>query len=162
MPSNRTLGDRMEPPDDATRVQRFCIAVTRRLHPLLVREPERVVLAAAIFLVGVASLLATQQPGTIAAVLPTWVLVEWAVTLTLGGAFTLAGMFIGRRLLERCGLALTVIGAFTYAAALVSQGGPRAWIVALAFLGITTCSCIRLAVSTAVHATVKPADPGGE
>lgn len=152
----------MKPPAGATRWQRIAIWLTGHLPPTLVRETERVVLAAGITCTGIGSLLATSTPGTIATVLPVWLLVEWSLTLIVGGVFTLIGMFTGRRTVERAGITLTGLGAVTYAGALAYVGGPRAWIVALLFLAVSLAALIRLASSTAANATVNPPIAAGD
>lgn len=138
------------PPTPApTRAQRFAQTVVAHLPAPLIRDTERVMLNAATGIVGVTSLLALQEPGTIAVILPAPLLVMWSATLIAGSVFVLYGMFRARRPIERAGLMLTGIGCLIYAAALFSVGGPRAQIIGGLFLLIAATKGIRLLTSTA-------------
>lgn len=132
-----------------SRSQRWAMAVVLRLPGPLIRDTERVMLNAATGVVGVTSLLALREPGTIARVLVVPLLVMWSATLIAGSLCVLVGMFKGYRTVERAGLMLSGIGCLTYASTLFSVGGPRAQIVGVLFLLIAATKGIRLLTSTA-------------
>lgn len=104
--------------------------------------------------VGLTSLLALREPGTIAEVLPVPLLVLWSVTLIIGAILVLLGMTQGWRTVERAGLMLTALGCFTYGSALLSVGGARAQIIGVLFYGIAATKVVRLIVSSATNAAV--------
>ena len=137
------------PAPSLTRAQRFSLAVVRRLPAPLIRETERVMLNVATGVVGLTSLVALNEPGTIARVLPVPLLLMWSVTLIAGSVFVLFGMFRGYRAIERAGLMLTGIGCLVYAVCLFSVGGARAQIVSYLFVAIAATKLIRLLASTA-------------
>jgi hypothetical protein len=123
---------------------------------MLVRDTERVMLNVATGTVGLLSLLAIEEPGTIADVLPLPLLILWSVTLIIGAVLVLLGMWRGYRTVERAGLMLTAIGCITYASALFSVGGARAQIIGWLFVAIAATKVVRLLVSSAANATVTP------
>jgi len=132
--------------------QRISLWLINRLPPILVRETERVILSITVTLVGLTSLMATSESGSVSRVLPRWALIEWSITLLLGGAFTLVGMFRGKRMIERVGIALTAVGSITYAATLMAIGPVRGKVIALVFFAIAFACLIRMASSTAANA----------
>lgn len=141
----------------ANRRQRVAVAVVSRLHPQLVREPERFILAVAVALTGAATLISAHEggAGSLSALLPVWLVVEWALSLIAGGGLTLAGMLSSRRWVERLGLGLTVLGSLVNAIALIAvQQTARATVVALVYVAISLAAGIRLLVSTAARAAV--------
>lgn len=147
----------------ASRRQRAVVWIVSRLHPQLVREPERVILAAAIGLTGASTLLSATEggAGSLSVLLPVWLIVEWALSLVAGGSFTLIGMFTAQRWLERLGLALTILGCFVNSVALIYvQQTPRAIIIAGIYVAIGLACSIRLLVSSAVSATVPKTTKG--
>lgn len=144
----------MHSPTGASRSQRIAVQMTKHLPPIIVRDTERVVLAAGVTVTGVGSLLAVQDPGTLGKVLPIGLLIEWSVTLMLGGVLTIFGMVTARRLYERAGLMLTAIGSLTYAFALAFIGSPRTAIVSALFFAICLGCLIRLAASTVANVIV--------
>ena len=152
---------KMQPAPDARWWERLCIRIVSVLHPQLVREPERIILAFAVLLTGAGTLLSAKESGSLIAVMPLWLVVEWALALLAGGALTLSGMFTASRWVERFGLALTILGAFVNALALIwVQHSARATIVALIYIAISSAAGIRLIVSTAVNATVPRSGKG--
>lgn len=137
-----------------TMTQRVAVAIVSRLPVILVRETERIMLNVAIAAVGITSLMALREPGTIAEVLPRWLLIEWSATLIAGGGLTLLGMVRSQRLVERAGIALKGLGCLTYAGALFSIGSGRAQVIGVLFLAISAAAAIRLLSSTAANAAV--------
>lgn len=144
----------------AGRGQRAAEWIVWHLPTLLVRDTERVVLNLATGTVGVTSLLALREPGTIADTLSIPLLVLWSVTLIIGAVLVLVGMSRGFRVVERAGLMLTALGCATYALALFGSDSTRAKIVGLLFIAIVLAKVIRLLVSWVVGATV--AEPEGD
>lgn len=136
-------------PPQLNRSQRVAVAIVRRLPSPLIRDTERVMLNVGTGLVGVISLLALAEPGTISDVLAMPLLILWSVTLIAGGILTLAGIFQSWRAVERGGMMLTGIGCLIYAAALFSVGSARAQIIGVLFLCIAATKAIRLLTSTA-------------
>ncbi|WP_030526597.1 hypothetical protein [Phycicoccus jejuensis] len=132
-----------------TRAQRFALAVTTRLPGPLVLNPERIMLNVAMIVVGITSLLALGEPGTIARVLSVPLLIMWSVTLLAGGTLVLFGMLRAHRTVERGGLMLVGLGCLTYAATLFGSPGARAQIVGGLFLAIALVQLVRLLASTA-------------
>jgi hypothetical protein len=137
-----------EHPPDLTRSQKAAFWIVDRMPKVLIQDTERVVLNVATGSIGVTSLLALREPGTIAEVLSIPLLVLWSVTLILGSIFVLIGMTKSFRVVERAGLMLTSIGCATYASALFSVGGVRAQIIGIVFIGIALAKVIRLIVSS--------------
>lgn len=148
--------------ENPTVTQRIAVAVVSRLPVILVRETERIMLNLAIAAVGITSLMALREPGTIAELLPRWLLVEWSVTLIAGGCLTLLGMVRSLRLVERAGLALKGLGCLTYAGALFSIGSGRAQVIGFLFLAISAAAAIRLLSSTAGNAAMTTPPGGGQ
>lgn len=138
---------------DLTRGQRFSQAIVSHLPVPLIRDTERVMLNVATGVVGILSLLALGEPGTISDALAVPLLLMWSATLIVGAVLTLVGIFRSRRPLERSGMMLTAIGCLIYAATL-SNGGPRAQIVGALFLAIALTKVIRLLTSTVGAAIV--------
>lgn len=131
--------------------ERFSIAVTRHLHPIFIRDTERIGLSSAFVVIGINSLIALREQGAFEGI-PLWAYIEWSLTLILGGLFTIWGMFRSMRLLERVGISLAAIGTFTYGIALISINRERAIILGIFFLFLTVVKLTRLMVSTAANA----------
>jgi hypothetical protein len=139
------------PPNRWHRAAEF---IVWHLPPLLVRDTERVVLNLATGTVGITSLLALREPGTIADALSIPLLILWSVTLIIGAILVIVGMSRGFRVVERAGLMLTALGCTTYALALFGSESTRAKIVGVLFLAIAAAKVVRLLVSWVIGSTV--------
>lgn len=124
--------------------------VTRRgrLVSFTVRAPERVSIKVAAVLMGVYSLGVTPVPGGPRSYLSPVLAAEASALLIAGGVVTLWAVAEGSLTWERVGIALTALGAFTWAGlhlldVPVRLGGPTV----LLFTAIGAACAARLVVS---------------
>lgn len=59
-------------------------------------------------------------PGSLATLLPQWMVILWASQMTLGGGTTIAGIVTGDFRIEQIGVLLMLCGAFVYTVALAT------------------------------------------
>lgn len=59
-------------------------------------------------------------PGSLATLLPHWMVILWASQMTLGGGTTIAGIVTGDFRIEQIGVLLMLVGAFVYTIALAT------------------------------------------
>lgn len=126
----------------------WALRLVRRLPLLFVAAPERIVLNAALMLVGVAG-ICSHPPGSVLDAWPTWVLVAWCMCLIAGGASVLVGMIQGKTSVERMGYVLIAPACLIYAISVVGVRGISGLPVMLIFLGMTAAKVIRLLISSA-------------
>lgn len=138
---------------------RASVWVAGKLPKSLVTDTERVGLSLGFIFVGGASMAQVNDTGGIAQILPLWALVEWSVTLFLGGCFTILGIQFGYRALERAGVCLAMIGCFTYSIALFTLPSGRAQVIAVLFLFLAFIKLCRLIISTASAEFMKRENP---
>jgi hypothetical protein len=134
--------------------------LTKRLPYILIREPERIALIAAYVVIG-SSVLLGLSPVSLSNRLPRWIVLEWGLTLGLGGAATLFGMMLSTRgtlhddtemilrgrIFERVGTGATCTGSMIYGLALLRLGWSGAAPGAI-FVALSLAGTIRLLVST--------------
>jgi hypothetical protein len=125
----------------------------------LITDTERIGLSVIFITIAVLSAMSAltdQRPaGRVETLVPQWVYYEWTLTLFLGGVFTILGIWNSRRMMERFGISLALVGCFTYGLALVTirSDNPRIYISGTLFLLLALVKLIRLMVSTAAAAT---------
>jgi hypothetical protein len=142
------------------------IWVTNRLPIAVVAEPERAFICFASVVIGISIVVPYTHSGSMASLMPFWLMVEWAATLFVGGV----GKFIGiqtsihaqlredarkimlGRSLERWGAVLIAIGCLTYAGAVYRFVGLGGWVSIVLFAALAGANILRLLVSTAGHA----------
>lgn len=112
------------------------------------RQPHQIllcvwcVIAGVLFVAGVAP-----TPGSIAALLPTWVLWIWYLLLTVGGSIGVVGSFWPRRnlytglQLERASMIFLATGTCMYMMAMIGAAGARAT-GAAGFLAAWGAACV--------------------
>lgn len=96
------------------------------------QRPHEVLLLALSVVIGVAYFLGSPAPGSLAALIPHWEIIAWAVGLIISGALGLVGCLLYHRDLEtglRLEFSAMLMGAganLIYAFAVFSLGGWRA------------------------------------
>ena len=136
-----------------TWMERISIWLSTKLPKSLITDTERVGLSLAFIATGVVSLLAldddNKRSSSIVRLLPEWVLIEWSITLALGGFLTIWGIQKSNRKTERVGMMLAAIGSATYGLSALILGTGRAKIIGVLFIILCLIKLIRLIVSTA-------------
>lgn len=126
----------------------WALRMVRRLPLPLVAAPEQVVLNVAAILIGFSAVVA-RKPGAILFSWPPFLLVAWALAMSVGGACVLFGLFRHKTTTERLGYILVAPAAFIYAVAAVWIRGLPGLPVAFIFLALMTAKVIRLVISSA-------------
>lgn len=131
--------------------QKIALKVTSWLPKSLITDTERIGLSLGFMAVGATSLMALNDhpQSALAELMPLWAVVEWSITLFLGGLLTIWGIQISNRRVERVGIMLAAIGCLTYGISVLIQGSGRAKVVGILFLVLFLIKMIRLMVSTA-------------
>jgi hypothetical protein len=89
-------------------------------------DPRAVFILALSIFSGVATLLAQKAPGTLESVMPNWGVVIWGVTLTLGSALALLGLWFDSDngiITEQIGSVMVGVATIFYAAVAVWVAG---------------------------------------
>ena len=115
--------------------------------------PERVLINFACAAIGLSGLIGA-RPGSLLALWPRWVVIEWAAAMFLGGLFALVGYWAGRRSMARLGYLLIGIASVVYGVAALVVFGWEALAVALIFLGVAVAKGIRLLVGSAIRNSI--------
>lgn len=93
------------------------------------RHPHQVFLAALMVVVGIPTLVGGPRPNSLAASLPSWLLYEWAITLTLGGLLVLGAAIVRKPInalyLECVAHIPLSLSALAYVVALLGVAGWR-------------------------------------
>jgi hypothetical protein len=135
------------------RRHRIAVRLLTFLPSIVLHAPERVALKVACVIIGVISLWRPPPAGSIAAISPRHIVVEWSIGFIVGGVLTLVGMYLRRGVIERAGLAFFAFGSVWFAAAAIVWG--RGFAVAVIFSMIAAASLIRLVLSSVVRKTAR-------
>lgn len=128
---------------------RFAMTFLRLTPAPIIAAPERILLKFACMMIGVGLLVSVKDPTSTLAAFPDWTVYELGITFTVGGLASLIGIFRRNRPLERFGVALTALGAVSYAAAIVKVFGPSRFAGVIIFAGVALACLTRLAISSA-------------
>lgn len=142
-----------------TRGERLTSWLLQLLPERVAAAPERVLINAAMALIGISTLLGLAlgdgpRPASLLAIWPAWLSYEWASAMLLGGLCALVGYLRHRRTTERFGYLLIGIASTLYAASAVRVFGWHALFTAVLFLGIACSKAIRLLVTSAARSSV--------
>lgn len=139
--------------------QRVSAAIIHRLPRIFLADPERVGLSIAFICVGIVSLANMERDSV---VFTSAAILNWSATLILGGIFTILGMGLGKRLLERAGITLSMLGCLLYSGVAFSYGQTFATaVIAVMFLCLGMIKMIRLLISSAAQAELHKMQNGG-
>jgi hypothetical protein len=119
----------------------------------IMAAPERVLINFACVLIGIGG-LAGARPGSLLALWPRWVSLEWSVAMLIGGACALTGFWLGKRPLARLGYMLIGVASAVYAIGLAVVFGLQGLAPVLIFLGLAIAKFVRLVVGSAVRASI--------
>lgn len=122
--------------------------LARRFPNPILEDPERVLINAACVLIGLGALL-TVRPGSLLALWPRWVAVEWAVAMLVGGACALFGFLRGKRSMARLGYLLIAAASVVYGVGVMIVFGWQGLPPGLIFIGLAAAKVIRLLVGSA-------------
>lgn len=145
-------------------VQRLATA----LPEPIAKAPERVLINFSVILIGVAALL-SERPGSLLALWPWWVAVEWAVVMAAGGAAALTGYWkrqASRRplwgSLERVGYLAIFLAAVLYGVGVIVVFGWQGAFSGAIYLGIAFAKAVRLVVSSAARTQILVGEEPGD
>lgn len=123
------------------------------------RQPHQILLCAWCVIAGIAFIAGVAPtPGSVAALLPTWVLWVWYLLLIVGGSIGIVGAFWPRRRiytglqLERAAMIFLAAGTCMYMMAMIAAAGARA-IGAAGFMCAWAGACVWRALQT--HADLR-------
>lgn len=138
----------LDPGNDPRFKSSLALRMVRKLPVVFVNSPERVVLNFAFILIGVSGFFAN-RPGSVMSEWPTWVLAAWGLSMSVGGASVLLGMFRNLTSVERLGYVLVAPACAIYGVTTLVTRGAIGGPLALIFLGLALSKVIRMVISTA-------------
>lgn len=121
------------------------------------RNPDTVFLLGLLLISGTGQLIAGAPSGSVALLVPPWMLIAWSVTITLAAAIVLAGaLWRGRDstglMVEAVGRVMLAPTSLAYALAVVASAGAEAGQVAALLVGLAVSSVWRIVqITRAIH-----------
>lgn len=138
----------LDPGNDPAFRSSYALRLVRKLPVVFVNAPERVVLNLIFVLIGLTSFVA-DQPGSIISRWPQWVVLAWGMSMSVGGASVLLGMFRNLTSVERLGYVLVAPACIIYAVSALWLRGLSGVPVFLIFIGLAASKMVRMIISTA-------------
>jgi hypothetical protein len=145
--------------------KKWSIKVVNSLPLFVIREPERVFIAGASFLLGISAFVSAIAID-IAMKIPNWLMWQWGFIFTLGGIAKIVGLYRSSKAaapgkaqstataldgiaLERAGAALIALGSFTYMLMLIYVAGINGYVSQIIFGMLCIANILRLVISSA-------------
>lgn len=141
-------GSSSSDPRDESHPATWQIKFVRWLPLHLVATPERVILNVAFLFVGLAAII-SQDPTSVLARLPAWMLLSFSVGMGAGGFLVLYGLFRRKRSAERLGYLMVLFACCIYAPTVVAVRGWAGVPIGIVFVGFAIMKVIRLLISSA-------------
>lgn len=134
----------------------------------IAKAPERVLINVCVALIGVAALI-SERPGSLLALWPWWIAVEWAIVMVAGGVCALTGYWKRQTSrwevwgsLERVGYLAILLASGLYGVGVFVVFGWQGAFSGAIYLGITCAKAVRLVVSSAARTQILAGEEHGD